>query len=163
MRRYRGATRRAPCHSRAAVSGSWHSPNEPAACHSMQASWSVRALEHCARAALSRWPEPRRAGRSRAIRRATPFQLGDTLANEFDDIIALLAWDDALRVVSNDSTVCPYQIVAKLGAVGQESIQILVNWVGVVGRGDLFLQANKRAIEIGSAMDPIDNGPDLHG
>src|SRR3954454_1468312 len=34
------------------------------------------------------------------------FQLRDTLANEFDDIIALLAWDDALRIVCNDSTVC---------------------------------------------------------
>jgi hypothetical protein len=36
------------------------------------------------------------------------FQLGDPPANEFDDVIALLAAGDGFRVVGDDSAVCPY-------------------------------------------------------
>ena len=91
------------------------------------------------------------------------FQMCDPPANEFDDVVALLAGGDAFGVVGDDLAVCPHEIVAKLGALGRQLVQVLVNRIRVVGRGDRLTQANQDGIEIGSAMGAIDDGRDRHG
>ena len=67
------------------------------------------------------------------------------------------------RVVGDDPAVRPHEIVAKLGAPGRQLVQVLVDRIGVVGRGDLLVQAHPDGIEIGGAVGAIDDGPDRHG
>ena len=57
----------------------------------------------------------------------------------------------------------PHEIVAKLGAPGRQLVQVLVDRIRVVGRGDCFTQANQDGVEIGSAIGAIDDGRDRHG
>ena len=57
----------------------------------------------------------------------------------------------------------PHEIVAKLGAPGRQLVQVLVDRIGVVGRGDLLVQAHSDGIEIGGAIGAIDDGRDRHG
>ena len=87
----------------------------------------------------------------------------DPLANESHDVIALLAGGDAFRIVGDNIAVCPHEIVAKLGALGSELAEVLVNRIRVVGRRDRLTQANPDGIEIGSIMGAIDDGRDRHG
>src|SRR3954466_20102 len=54
-------------------------------------------------------------------------QPGDPLANESDAVIALLAASDGLRVVGDDLAVGPDEIVTKLGALGHQLVQVLVD------------------------------------
>jgi len=89
-------------------------------------------------------------------------QLGDSPADECDHVVALLAADDGFRVVGDDPAVCPHEIVAKLGALGRELLQVLVNRIRVVGRGDRLMQTNKNGIEIGATIGAIDDGRDRH-
>ena len=91
------------------------------------------------------------------------FQLGDPLADERDHVVALDAGGDGFRIVGDDPAVCPHEIVAKLGALGRQFVQILVDRIRVVGRGDLLAQANEDGIEIGSAIGAIDDSRDRHG
>ena len=91
------------------------------------------------------------------------FQLGDPLADERDHLVALLAAGDGFRIVGDDTAVCPHEIVAKLGALGRQLVKVLVDRIGVVGRGDLLTQANQDGIEIGIAIGAIDDGRDRHG
>ena len=86
------------------------------------------------------------------------FQPGDPPANEFNDVIALLAARDGFRVVGDNSAVRPYEIVAKLGTLRHQLVQVLVDRIGVVGRGDRLAQTNQDAIEIGRAMGATDDG-----
>ena len=80
-----------------------------------------------------------------------------------DHVVAVLAAGDGFRVVGDDLAVCPHEIVAKLGALGRQLVQVLVDRIRVVGRGDLLAQANQDGIEIGSAIGAIDDGRDRHG
>ena len=59
--------------------------------------------------------------------------------------------------------MCPYEIVAKLGALGRQLVQVLFDRIRVVSRGDRLTQTNQDAIEIGCAMGAIDDGRDRHG
>ncbi len=88
---------------------------------------------------------------------------GDPPANEFDDIIAVLAAGDGFRIVGDDSSVRPYEIVAKLGALGRQLVKVLIDRIRVVSRGDLLTQANQDAIEISGTMGAIDDRRDRHG
>jgi hypothetical protein len=89
-------------------------------------------------------------------------QLGDSPADECDHVVALLAAGDGFRVVGDDPAVCPHEIVAKLGALVRELLQVLVNRIRVVGRGDRLMQTNKNGIEIGATIGAIDDGRDRH-
>ena len=70
-------------------------------------------------------------------------------------------------MVSGSSAIilamCPHQIVAKLGALGRQFAQFLVDRIWIVGRDDLLTQANPDRIEIGGAMGAIDDGRNRHG
>ena len=90
-------------------------------------------------------------------------QLGDPPADERDHVVGLLAAGDGFRVVGDDPAVCPHEIVAKLGALGRQLVQVLVDRIRVVGRGDLLAQAGQDGIEIGGAIGAIDDGRDRHG
>ena len=63
-------------------------------------------------------------------------QLGDSPADECDHVVALLAAGDGFRVVGDNPAVCPHEIVAKLGALGCQLLQVLVDRIRVVGRVD---------------------------
>ncbi len=90
-------------------------------------------------------------------------QPGDPPANEFDDVIAVLAAGDGFRVVGDDPAARPYEIVTKLGALGRQLVEVLIDRIRIVGRGDRLTQSNQDGIEIGRAMGAIDDGRDRHG
>ena len=56
----------------------------------------------------------------------------------------------------------PHEIVAKLGAAVRQLVQVLVDRIRVVGRGDRLAQAHQDGIEIGSAVGALDDGRDRH-
>ena len=89
-------------------------------------------------------------------------QLGDPSADERDHDVGLLAAGDRFRVVGDDPALRPHEIVAQLGALGRQLAEILVDRVGVVGRGDLLAQAGQDGIEIGGAIGALDDGRDRH-
>ena len=91
------------------------------------------------------------------------FQMCDPLANESHDVIAFLAGGDAFRIVGDNIAVCQHEIVAKLGALGSELAEVLVDRIGVVGRRDRLTRANPDGIEIGSIVGAVDDGRDRHG
>src|SRR4029079_17975385 len=70
---------------------------------------------------------------------------------------------DAFRIVGDNIAVCPHEIVAKLGALGSELAEVLVDRIGVVGRRDRLTQANPDGIEIGSVMGTFYDGCDRNG
>ena len=80
-----------------------------------------------------------------------------------DHVVAVLAAGDGCRVVGDDPATRPDEVVAKLGAASRQLVQVLVDRVRVVGRGDLLVQARPDAIEIDRAIGAIDDRPDRHG
>ena len=78
-------------------------------------------------------------------------------------MVALHAGGDGFRIVGDDPAARPHEIVAKVGAPGRQLVQVLVDRIRVVGRGDLLTQANQDRIEIGSAIGAIDDRRDRHG
>ena len=86
------------------------------------------------------------------------FQLGGWPADELDHLVALLAAGDGFRVVGDDTAGCPHEIVANMGALGDQLVQVLVDRIGVVGTCDRLTQGNQDGIEIGTAVGAIDDG-----